>query len=599
MSSINPPLHPLLTTLVLPAAALAASLLAPADAEARPGYCGHDGQRPCNIWEAFPSCEGGLEENFLTNACQQPAPPPPAPAPLPACGALGARPCFFWERLPSCDPGLVEDILSNSCVTPPPATQPDPNLGCGYENQSPCPFGTALSSCAAGLKESFASPNLCVPLAPGEWSPFFAGLEGLNDSFQGLGSYARGLCRSSLGAQVQSGQALPFATMLAGAGGLADPGRVDPKCAEYVAVGFACEAPTLIELFDLGIDHTFLTTMQDQFNQAYQSPECSGAASLVERTSCAVGKMVFDAVIPPGSAQSMQCFVDAAQSPGVWEAMLGVDFHLDSEVCMDMGTALFDMSMLAIESRGKFAQGGADKDGAASWFASKRSQKYGNRPIGSTLDNHAKTGRLPARDAVTAAFEALGVTDAVVAQLDQIASCGVEPANAQAVVGGRTFYRVDGNGDLRMSQHDAGGWFSRIDQVVGWGWGSARWISAVSNNSVYMVDQAGTLKIFQHDGAGGWADYDGTEIGWGWGGFAKVFASQNQALAEAFRERRDQVEAQAHLSRAMALYEDARAKVLEGQVQAAMATLRRSVEQVALTAAKAGRSCRRGRVRSG
>ncbi|MCB9746736.1 MAG: hypothetical protein H6740_29450, partial [Alphaproteobacteria bacterium] len=56
----------------------------------------------------------------------------------------------------------------------------------------------------------------------------------------------------------------------------------------------------------------------------------------------------------------------------------------------------------------------------------------------------------------------------------------------------------------------------------------------------------------------------------------------------------DQVEAQAHLSRAMGLYEDARAKVLDGQMQAAMATLRRSVEQVALTAAKAGRSCGRG-----
>ncbi|MCB9743933.1 MAG: hypothetical protein H6740_15140 [Alphaproteobacteria bacterium] len=56
----------------------------------------------------------------------------------------------------------------------------------------------------------------------------------------------------------------------------------------------------------------------------------------------------------------------------------------------------------------------------------------------------------------------------------------------------------------------------------------------------------------------------------------------------------DQAEAQAHLSRAMSLYEDARSKVLAGQVQAAMTTLRRSAEQVALTAAKAGRSCQRG-----
>ena len=32
-------------------------------------HCGGNGQRPCNTWEAFPSCNSGLAQNFIKNTC--------------------------------------------------------------------------------------------------------------------------------------------------------------------------------------------------------------------------------------------------------------------------------------------------------------------------------------------------------------------------------------------------------------------------------------------------------------------------------------------------------------------------------------------------
>jgi hypothetical protein len=34
------------------------------------------------------------------------------------CGKIGERPCYVWERFPSCNKGLLEDPFQNKCVKP-------------------------------------------------------------------------------------------------------------------------------------------------------------------------------------------------------------------------------------------------------------------------------------------------------------------------------------------------------------------------------------------------------------------------------------------------------------------------------------------------
>ncbi len=40
-----------------------------AEAGSRVSQCGGNSQRPCNLWEAFPSCDSGLAQNFIKNKC--------------------------------------------------------------------------------------------------------------------------------------------------------------------------------------------------------------------------------------------------------------------------------------------------------------------------------------------------------------------------------------------------------------------------------------------------------------------------------------------------------------------------------------------------
>jgi hypothetical protein len=100
---------------------LALLIAAPnADAGSRNAGCGGANQRPCNFWEAFPSCDGNLKEDFILHRCV--APPSSGggssgtgPA---QCGNEGQRPCTIFEAFPSCDAGLVENFLDNKCLKP-------------------------------------------------------------------------------------------------------------------------------------------------------------------------------------------------------------------------------------------------------------------------------------------------------------------------------------------------------------------------------------------------------------------------------------------------------------------------------------------------
>lgn len=150
-----------------PVAKLFLGLVLAAGAVTAPGAawaqnCGAEGQRACNFWERFPSCNAELVERNWR--CEHPA-----------CGRLGeaacdvftranscdqglvefrglcfvfgdcgyesGRPCTLVERFPSCDPNLVEG--ETQCIHPP----------CGREGEAACSFNQRLPSCDDSLIE--------------------------------------------------------------------------------------------------------------------------------------------------------------------------------------------------------------------------------------------------------------------------------------------------------------------------------------------------------------------------------------------------------------------------------------------------------------
>lgn len=92
--------------------------------------CGHEGGRPCTVFERIPSCNAGLVE--AGGKCLQPTP----------CGGQHERACGVFERLPSCNHGLVE--RSGRCVEPTP---------CGAQGQRACLVVERIPSCDRDLAE--------------------------------------------------------------------------------------------------------------------------------------------------------------------------------------------------------------------------------------------------------------------------------------------------------------------------------------------------------------------------------------------------------------------------------------------------------------
>ncbi len=95
------------------------SLFQEVSAGDRISFCGGEGQRPCRLWEAIPSCDSGLVEDFVLDECVSTSGGGGGGggSGFPStCGAEGQRPCLVIEHIPSCEPGLVENFLDNKCL---------------------------------------------------------------------------------------------------------------------------------------------------------------------------------------------------------------------------------------------------------------------------------------------------------------------------------------------------------------------------------------------------------------------------------------------------------------------------------------------------
>lgn len=87
-------------------------------AGSRKSNCGGEGERPCRLWEAIPSCDSGLVEDFILDECVSTSSGGGGGgSSFPStCGAEGQRPCLVVEHIPSCEPGLVENFIDNKCL---------------------------------------------------------------------------------------------------------------------------------------------------------------------------------------------------------------------------------------------------------------------------------------------------------------------------------------------------------------------------------------------------------------------------------------------------------------------------------------------------
>lgn len=459
------------------AAVFAVGTMFPAVASAYPGYCGNGGQRPCRVWEYIPSCNSGLEENFVSDRCQAPAPPPAPPGRPSGCGHQGQRPCNVWEFIPSCE---------------------------------------------GNLAETFDSPNTCQPMASGDWSPFFSGLRALSERYGSQVANAKALCREWATGLISHGT-LPMVGEIPGIeGGIKTS---EGQCPAYIGAGFICEAPSLFELFQVPNGSDIFGALEDDFQAQYQEAPCAGIVNPGERAACAAGMVIYNLVLP-GASSATQCLVKAVNTPGIWQALTPQASYMTGTMCMDVGSAFFELGMMAIESRTKVFQGGS-KAGAQAHFQNRRNQKFANAPASAKaqLDTDRASGKADYKNMVQNLLSLIGNADQVAGILAGIPECGAESTGAEATFDGNVFYEIDGAGQLLMSRHASGG-FDIVRTIMGTGWDQGSKVFAAAGGHLYLVNHQGGLQYYHHSASGGWDAANGTVIGTGWDVCNEVFAAQ-------------------------------------------------------------------------
>jgi hypothetical protein len=457
--------------------ALGTMIPAIASAGNRLSYCGADGQRPCRIIEAFPSCDGDLAENFITDRCQQPA----------------------WPWAP---PGRPS--------------------GCGHEGQRPCDFFEFVPSCESNLAETFASPNTCQAMQPGDWSPFFAGIRNFSAAYGSAITDAKALCRSWATGLIAHGTLPGIGAVPGIEGGVKTS---EGQCPAYIGAGFICETPSLLELFQVPNAADIFGALEEDFEAEYHQLPCADIVNPGERTACAASMVIFNQVMP-GASAATQCFVKAVNTPGIWDALMPGQSFMTGAMCMDIGSAMFELGMMAIESRTKVAQGGS-KAGAKTHFQTRRTQKFASAPASARtqLDTDRAAGKADYKNMVTNILSMIGNADQVAGILAGIPECEAEATGAEAILDGRVFYEVNSSGQLVMSRHTSAG-FGIVRTLMGTGWNDASKVFAAAGGHVYLVNQGGGLQYYRHSPNGGWDHANGQTIGTGWDVCSKVFAAR-------------------------------------------------------------------------
>ena len=129
----------------------------PADAGHGDKACGGNGERPCTIFEHFPSCDPGLREHLIRQICFA-VDDDGFPV---FCGDDGEIACAITDHIPSCKPGLVEvGFPFSTCVAFDADGFP---VSCGDDGERACTIVEHIPSCKPGLVEVVGFPfGTCV-----------------------------------------------------------------------------------------------------------------------------------------------------------------------------------------------------------------------------------------------------------------------------------------------------------------------------------------------------------------------------------------------------------------------------------------------------
>lgn len=409
--------------------ALGLGTLLPAVASAglRLEVCGGNNEVPCNIWQAFPSCDTDLEENFLTRKCVSPTGSGGGSGSS-GCGTEGNRPCKIWESFPSCDDGLVENFLTDTCVDP----FVPPSVNCGGQDQVACTVLQRIPSCKGDdLAEDFGNPSRCRKInLSTEWSPFMAGLGNLNKRFQAELGNLKQMCRAAMTPLVQNHQTPPFIARMPG---LQSGITAQGDCPGFIGAGFICEAPALLELFQIPNAPDMLTAMEDEFHAQFGRKPCADIADPGARAACAAGQVIFSFVMPGGYAAA-QCFSRAVGSEAVWKALSPGQVSLSNDKCMDIGAMMFELGMMAIENKGKVNDGSPNKQGVKNKLKSRSDGKFANAPASAraTLEQNRAQQKVDNGNIVENLLSMVGNADAVAGVLAGIPECNNDPAAPDA-----------------------------------------------------------------------------------------------------------------------------------------------------------------------
>lgn len=409
-------------------------------------------------------------------------------------------------------------------------------LNCGAENQAPCNVLQWIPSCDPNLKEDFDA-NRCVALAPGEWSSFFAGLKSASkkagSDLSTAGSAARRVCMDTAADFIQKNGAslyAPRAVLPAAMTG------ISPTLEAYVAVGFVCSTPSLLNTIGAianevsklgGTGESMEKQLSGEYQKYYDSPICQSSKDAAGRVACAVAGMVGGE-----ASDGVMCVIGGVQA-GAFNGFATGGVASERALGLAIGQVLFILGQTYMTLEATKAMSKPMRD--AVWRASKQAVvaawEAGAISFNAAADTIETLGNVGSIiSTISTVVGGVRAAEGTIGKLGNVRPCNLPVSSEgkpyQSIVTDWGYvYGVQANGDLWYWRVDAGGAVGAAGQI-GTGW-NMRFVTSGDYGEIFVVDQSGDLRFYQHDASLRWLPHSGIRIGTGWVGMKAVFAGGN------------------------------------------------------------------------
>ena len=432
----------------------------------------------------------------------------------------------FWGG--GCDKEIKQGLSAAGTAAGIAVGKPS-DLDCGAANQRPCTILEWVPSCNDNLKEDFDT-NKCVPLAPGEWSPFFAGLKSVGGKVGQEANRARKICTDTAADYIQAHGASPFAPRAMLPGPMTG---MSPTLEAYVAVGFACSTPHLLSLITavaeevskLGGGGNLEKELSDKYQKYYDTPICQSSKDVAGRVACAVA-----GVVGGSATEGVMCVIGGVET-GAFNGFAAGGGASERAIGLAIGQVLFIAGETYMVFEATKALSAEIRKSA--WSATKRSivnaWEGGAMTFNTAADTIEALGNVGS--VITMVSKIVGgvhTAEGVIGKLGNVHACNLPVVNPDGkpyrsiVADGGYIYGVQHNGDLWYWRVDAGGSVGASGKI-GNGWSGMKTITAGDTGELFAVDAKGDLFWYKHDSNMRW-QVSGAKIGSGWGSMKAVFA---------------------------------------------------------------------------